>query len=275
MKKVLISRTSLPMSMQLSHKLMKPQVAPGQAAVLRSPVSNGMDTTQIPQVMCEVLTEADEYQVVKHLLTNDIYTLDVDDKPKWDAPTDEANVIFEHLYNLGISDEQLNFFHHDTLTRLYEQGALLSFDEVNTIRKNDKLNLQKSYEALLEGHKALQGDFDDERSKNEKLIDELAEFKAGAQSEINSFDKAYKELLAERDELKEKLTNARNDVTTPEVAEHHYIGDRYERKQNPNEKGRRWIIWDNKLNARKPHSKGYIYGTTCDPIINELNEAKR
>ena len=121
MYNILVARKSLPMSMSLTHNVATPQYAPMQAAPC-APARQYQEP--IPKLMCEVVFESNELVVIRSVLTLEVYTIDKSRGITLEEPTDEAFVVYHHLHQLGITDEHLNMFHYDTLTRLYESDQL-------------------------------------------------------------------------------------------------------------------------------------------------------
>ena len=120
MKKLLVSRQMLPLSMVKAHTTGFPQQAAPYAPSTQ-PVYNA---EPIPKVMLDVIFESDEIAVLREVLTSEIYTLDKSRNIVMEEPSDKELCIYDHLVRLGLRDKDLNMYHWETLNILYGMDAL-------------------------------------------------------------------------------------------------------------------------------------------------------
>lgn len=120
MKKVLVSRQMLPLSMMKAHTTGFPQ----QAAPCAPSMQPFYHAEPIPKVMLDVIFESDEIVVLREVLTSETYTLDKSRNTVMEEPSGKELCIYDHLDKLGIRDKDLNLHHWDTLNRLFEIGVI-------------------------------------------------------------------------------------------------------------------------------------------------------
>lgn len=120
MKKVLVSRQMLPLSMVKAHRTGSPQPS-APCVPSMQPVYHA---EPIPRVMLEVIYESDDIAVLRAVLTLEIYTLDKSRNIVMEEPSGKELCIYSHLAMLDISDKNLNLYHWDTLNRLYDINAI-------------------------------------------------------------------------------------------------------------------------------------------------------
>ena len=117
MKKVLVRRTALPLTMSATfNAIPTPITAP--------PCAMPSLQDKIPKLMFEVVFENTDIMVLRGILTYGIYTIDKSRGVTIYEPDYRELVIYHHLHKLGITDNNLNVFHHDTLVQLFESGNL-------------------------------------------------------------------------------------------------------------------------------------------------------
>ena len=125
MKKVLVNRSSLPMSMLLSHAHCVTPKSPPQHV----PCVPQLIQEKIPKLMFNVIFESDELAVIRCILTFNVYTIDKSLNVLLEEPTNEDIIIYHYLHELGFTDERLNISHFETLQRLNFNSLLNLPDE--------------------------------------------------------------------------------------------------------------------------------------------------
>lgn len=129
MKKVLINKSQLPMSMTLSANLSRTASAPFSNTPPAAPTQ--YSPQPLMNEMLDVLFENQELLVGKSVLSANVYTIDKlgFNTPTLIEPDDEALIVYHHLQLLNVGNESLNQYHYDTLASLFNRDLLTFIDE--------------------------------------------------------------------------------------------------------------------------------------------------
>ena len=122
MKKVLIAKSDLPLSMAAANEATLRQCAPAPMPCPPAAFPQYAPVQAITNEMLDVLFNNDEVMVLKSVLSGDIYTIDHGIKVA--EPNDKDLTIYHHLGDLIQNGISLNQYHYDTLATLFDVGTL-------------------------------------------------------------------------------------------------------------------------------------------------------